>query len=334
MQSCRVTRTVLPLLTVLLSAPAAAQWYVGLGSGSANLDTDTTPETVVLDSDAPTRANDVLPWKVVVGRSLEPFAFEAFHVNFGELELGPDGQLERRVSGLMGRKQLFGSDCMHGVAMSASAALGVGHISSGYRGVEGDASASSALVGGLSTSVHLGAGLSIRAQYDHFDRDTKLTSLSLVKGFGEGSYCQRRSTDHGSSGGLTAVAATAGSSDPVASAAEPTAPGGQFGNVQFNRDSSFLTERAESQLANLAALLEGYPGLVLEVQGHSDAAEWGGSDFGLSAERARRVASALAQRGVARERLKLSGYADSRPVASNGETALNQRVQFRILALR
>jgi len=148
MQSCRVTRSLFPLLAVFLSAPVAAQWYVGLGSGSAELETNTTPETVVLDSDDAMRPNDVLPWKVVVGRSLEPFAFEVFHVNFGELELGPDGQLERRVSGVAGRKQLFGSECAYGVGLSLSASLGVGHVSSAYRGVDGDDTASSTLVGG------------------------------------------------------------------------------------------------------------------------------------------------------------------------------------------
>ena len=329
MQSCRVTRSLFPLLAVFLSAPVAAQWYVGLGSGSAELETNTTPETVVLDSDDAMRPNDVLPWKVVVGRSLEPFAFEVFHVNFGELELGPDGQLERRVSGVAGRKQLFGSECAYGVGLSLSASLGVGHVSSAYRGVDGDDTASSTLVGGLSTSVHLGAGLSVRAQYDHFDRDTKLTSVSLIKGFGEGTYCHRSAT------AISAVASSTGSATTASSAsAQVASPGGQLGNVPFNRDSSFLTESAVAGIDAVAKLLAAYPGLILEVQGHSDAAEWGGSDFGLSAERARRVASALVQRGVAPERLKLSGYADSRPVASNGETALNQRVQFRILALR
>lgn len=329
-------KTAVFLISSLIVLPASASWYVGVGAGDGNVDSDTVPPTSVPGDNGSDRANDELPWKVFVGRAGEPFSVEVFSAYFGELNLEPAGELERRVNGIVGRKSLLGSHCDRRSRFDLSAALGVGYMSSHYTDATARNGSSAVLVGGLAASVRIGAGVAVRADYDYYDRDTNLTSLSVLKQFGRhGGGCAH----HADKSAAHTVASTESVSSSETSGGTTTttsagAPGGQFSDIQFNPDSSFLTDRAEDQVGTLTRLMAAYPGLVLEVQGHSDSAEWGGSEFGLSAERARSVATALAGGGVQPERLMLSGYADSRPVASNGDRALNRRVQFRILTVR
>ncbi|MEM9601240.1 MAG: OmpA family protein [Pseudomonadota bacterium] len=338
-----LSRSVIAAALVGLIAPptAQAQWYLGVGTGDANVDSDTTPPTVVRGSDGFIRSNDDLPWKLVVGHTAEPLSVEVLLAHFGDLYLDPDGVLERRVTGVVGRKQLLGSVCDATRAYDLSASLGVGHVRSRYEGVAARQDASAALIGGLSASMQLGDEVALRADYDYFDSDTQLTTVSLVMHLGDITHCER--TAPSVQPVLAPVTATptnpAVTEDATApTPAEPTraasAGTGQLPDILFNPDSTFLTDAAVAQIDRLARLLAAYPTMVVELQGHSDGAEWGGSALGLSAERARRVATGLAQRGVDRARLQLAGYADSRPVASNGGTALNRRVQFRIVSLR
>ncbi|MEM7376990.1 MAG: OmpA family protein [Pseudomonadota bacterium] len=326
-------------LLALAAAPATqAQWYLGVGAGDAAVDSDTTPPTVVRGDDGTERANDDVPWKLVVGLAGNPLSVELLLAQFGDLYLDPDGLLERRVTGVVGRKRLLGSMCDATRAYDISAGLGVGHISSHYKGVSARQDASAALIGGLSASMQLGDEVALRADYDYFDSDTQLTTVSLVMYLGDIAHCERLKPSVQPV--LSPVAATPAPAEVTATPAQassaPAAGGttGQLPDILFNPDSTFLTDDATVQIDRVARLLAAYPTMVVELQGHSDSAEWGGSALGLSAERARRVATGLAQRGIDRNRLQLAGYADSRPVASNGGTALNRRVQFRIVSLR
>ncbi len=349
-QLSRVLQAAVPAAVLCLSAsfstPVWSQWYVGLGSGSAQLDTATTPATAVHDTDHPSRPTSRFPWNAVVGFATERFSYEAFHARFSDVELGPVGQLDREVTGLLGRAALFESPCVAGLSFGLDAAVGVARIRSNYREVTPLASPSEIVAfAAVGASVQLGGGISARAQYDHFDSDTRLLSATLIKGFGAASDCGFNTPQRFAAtavSGLSAAAkeTAAVQAEPEATPTTETAPApasdaiAQFADLRFNRDSSFLTDVALAQLDQLAERMRRYPGLVLEVQGHSDRAEWGGTELALSADRARRVARALVQRGVASERLQLSGYAASRPVADVLQAELNRRVQFRILSLR
>lgn len=317
----RISQLVLAvaLFSVASLPPAHAGWYVAVGAGDASLDSDTLPPSRVQDSDS----DDELPWKLVIGNAGERVSLEVFTAQFGELELDPVGTLERRVHGLVVRKRLYSSHCAsHPKQLDLSASVGYGRISSDYTNVEEQPRSSGNLIGGVSAGFRFGAGIGLRADYDYFDEDTKLATLSLVKQFGGSVACKAAKAPD--------IVATAA----VSATAQPASTAGQLADIQFNRDSTFLTDRARAQLVNIARLMSAYPRMVLEVQGHSDSSEWGGSDFGLSAERSRRVANTLSELGIARERMQLSGYADSRPVANRVASELNRRVQFRILSVR
>lgn len=104
--------------------------------------------------------------------------------------------------------------------------------------------------------------------------------------------------------------------------------------LHFERDKSAVTPDAALVIKDLAAIAASCPADRLEVGGHTDNI---GSKFynrALSERRAVAVAQALAESGIARDRISAVGYGEAVPVAGN-ETeagrALNRRIEIRIV---
>lgn len=104
--------------------------------------------------------------------------------------------------------------------------------------------------------------------------------------------------------------------------------------VLFDFDSFELNELAKGQIEAVAAEMRDNRFLVIEVNGHTD---WVGSDgynLVLSERRAQTVLSALQERGVDPNRLKLSWHGSTKPVAENDSELgrqQNRRVDFELL---
>lgn len=106
----------------------------------------------------------------------------------------------------------------------------------------------------------------------------------------------------------------------------------------FDSGRARLTEGGHGVLARLAERLAGVEGEI-SVEGHTDSLPIATSRFPsnweLSAGRASAVVRALAEAGVARERLRAIGYADTRPLAANDSAegrAENRRVELLLKA--
>ncbi|MBW2256619.1 MAG: OmpA family protein, partial [Deltaproteobacteria bacterium] len=104
--------------------------------------------------------------------------------------------------------------------------------------------------------------------------------------------------------------------------------------VHFDFDEATLRPESAAILAEVAATILSQPRIVrVEVQGHTDNTGGAAYNLDLSQRRAQAVVDALADRGVAPERLDARGYGFTRPVASNEieeGKAQNRRVQFEI----
>ncbi len=105
-------------------------------------------------------------------------------------------------------------------------------------------------------------------------------------------------------------------------------------NMLFNAADTRLNKKAMRTLRNIAHVLEQYKGKV-EVAGHTDNTPLKKgrfrSNWELSSARAATVVEALINLGIAQNRLHATGYADTRPVASNATPegrARNRRVEF------
>jgi outer membrane protein OmpA-like peptidoglycan-associated protein len=105
--------------------------------------------------------------------------------------------------------------------------------------------------------------------------------------------------------------------------------------ILFGFDRSDLSATAETNLGKLVEILKQYPDTDIEIQGHTD--DKGADDYNmkLSERRASSVANFLRGRGVAASRVRIKGFGETAPVASNDTEsgrAQNRRVDFLITA--
>ena len=89
------------------------------------------------------------------------------------------------------------------------------------------------------------------------------------------------------------------------------------------RDTTMLDEAIEILIAN--------PEITGEIQGHTDNTGPAEYNMGLSLRRAEAVFDYMVKGGVAAERMRVEGYGEERPIASNDTAegrAQNRRVEL------
>lgn len=102
-------------------------------------------------------------------------------------------------------------------------------------------------------------------------------------------------------------------------------------SVTFDFDSSELTVQARNALNDVANVLTQYTDTRVNIAGHTDSTGSTSYNQRLSERRAEAVGNYLAQSGVTRNRLQMTGYGPSQPVASNASEegrAQNRRVEI------
>jgi outer membrane protein OmpA-like peptidoglycan-associated protein len=105
--------------------------------------------------------------------------------------------------------------------------------------------------------------------------------------------------------------------------------------IQFDYNSAIVRDESLRRIDELVELMERYPKLRLEIQGHTD--NIGGEEFNqrLSDARSNAVMTEMLKRGIESKRLRARGFGMTQPLAPNdSETnrALNRRTQFIVLA--
>ncbi len=105
------------------------------------------------------------------------------------------------------------------------------------------------------------------------------------------------------------------------------------GKIQFRRASAELDPSSFSTLTQLANATNGCPGMMVEIEGHTDAEGVTERNKALSERRAQSVRTFLISAGVPQDRLEAIGYGEQRPVAPNDTAesrALNRRIEFTV----
>ena len=104
--------------------------------------------------------------------------------------------------------------------------------------------------------------------------------------------------------------------------------------VNFDNDKDTLRPDALAILDEAAATLKRYPGMKVEVAGHTDNRSSDAHNLDLSQRRAKAVMDYFVGKGVEAGRLSAKGYGEAEPIADNGKAdgrAQNRRVELRIL---
>ena len=102
-------------------------------------------------------------------------------------------------------------------------------------------------------------------------------------------------------------------------------------NVEFYSGSERLTPLGQRTLNQVASVLEKYPGMPVEIAGHTDSQGDPASNMELSRKRAISVKQYLVGKGIAGANLTDVGFGQTKPIASNKTAAgrqENRRVEF------
>ena len=103
----------------------------------------------------------------------------------------------------------------------------------------------------------------------------------------------------------------------------------------YDFDSDVVRPEARSNLRELAASLDKYPGTDLVIVGHTDDVGSVTYNQGLSERRARSAATYLVSQGVSGGRIATSGLGETEPIATNETEAgrqANRRIEVAIFA--
>jgi outer membrane protein OmpA-like peptidoglycan-associated protein len=105
-------------------------------------------------------------------------------------------------------------------------------------------------------------------------------------------------------------------------------------NIYFDVDKDILLPKSFPELDNLVKIMEEYPYIIVEIQGHTD---WDGSNehnLDLSQRRAQAVVNYLIKKGIPAHQFVAKGYGEENPIDTNTTAEgrqNNRRVQFVIL---
>ena len=105
--------------------------------------------------------------------------------------------------------------------------------------------------------------------------------------------------------------------------------------ILFDIDKSDLRPVSQTNLAELAKILNKYPDTNILVEGHTDDTGTDDHNMALSKDRAQSVALFLSSSEVKSERFSITGYGETQPIVTNDTTEgrqKNRRVDIAVIA--
>jgi cytochrome c oxidase subunit II len=108
----------------------------------------------------------------------------------------------------------------------------------------------------------------------------------------------------------------------------------QLNNVTFATGSAQLTPESTKELDILLAVMNKYPKMVVEIDGHTDNVGDEKANLALSVARAKAVEAYAESKGVDKKRMQSAGFGGTKPIADNATAEgkqQNRRTEFRII---
>ncbi|MBK6266646.1 OmpA family protein [Marivirga sp. S37H4] len=105
-------------------------------------------------------------------------------------------------------------------------------------------------------------------------------------------------------------------------------------NINFDQAKANILEDSYHELDKLVKMLNDYPGMEIQLEGHTDFRGSANANLRLSERRVQSVKKYLIEEGISSKRIKTKAFGGSEPISrENTEEAklMNRRVQARIL---
>ncbi len=321
------------------------RYYLGLGAGATRLEPDTGATGFSVDD------KDDIGAKMMIGyEATDHIAIELAGGPMGRARLSPNDREVKYTSFTLGMVyDIFGE--LGGFTPLLK--IGIGKIDNSAN-ISYERDEDMLPFGGVGLKYEFDNGVALRGEYEYLAEDVQMLSLSLLKYFG---------------GRPEPVAPPVVVAPPPVPAPEvvvafnipdsdhdgvndirdgcPNTPEGAkvdeagcamfegvLQGVNFEYNSSRLTEGAKQILDEVAAELKNYPTVKIEVQAHTDSSGSAKYNQWLSERRARSVINYLGQQGISTTRLIPMGYGETQPIADNSTEegrAQNRRVEFQVL---
>ncbi len=109
-------------------------------------------------------------------------------------------------------------------------------------------------------------------------------------------------------------------------------------NIYYDFDKASLRASSKIELNKLASMLRETPGVVIQINAHTDSRGGAAYNLKLSKARAQAVVDYLVSQGINPKRLVAKGWGEAQPLIPNARTddefQANRRTSFKILSLR
>jgi outer membrane protein OmpA-like peptidoglycan-associated protein len=309
--------------TTLLSLGTMAQaeqgqFYLGAGIGMSQLEPDVVNLPLKVDD------KEDLGFKLFLGYDiLDWLSIEGFGARLGAAGFSNGGEIDYDV---LGAGLVFNLP-HNSPGISFLGKIGYAQIDNSgtsnvpFREVEGHE-----IYAGLGAEYQFDNNFSLRGEYEYFDKDAQLISLSLLKRFGEEEAYAPPPVVPAPAPSVVEVEEPAPIAPP-----KPQMITLDIESVFFATDSSALTAEARTRLNRFAAMLQTYPQVKLTAIGHTDNRASDDYNMGLSLARAKSTVNYLISQGIDASRLRYEARGEKEPIADNRTEegrAQNRRVDF------
>ncbi len=291
----------LGLLGASFGAQAAqGQFYVGGGVGQSMLE----PEVVNIPTLSVSDKEDI-GYKLFFGYDiLNWLSVEAFGTKLGAAGFNNGGEIDYNAYGA----GLVVNLPNNTPGLSLLAKLGLAEIDNSSDTIQFREVNGSEVYGGVGAEYQFKSGFAVRGEYEYFDEDAQLVSLSLLKRFG-GSKPKP----------VPVVMAPEPKPAPPPPEPKPApVPAPKYvtldvESIYFHTDSAKLTNEATAKLDAAVQMLNAHPEVKMTLIGHADDRASDDYNMGLSMRRAKSAMLYIQSKGIDASRLSYEGRGEREP---------------------
>ncbi|MFC3681591.1 OmpA family protein, partial [Bacterioplanoides pacificum] len=336
------------LLSPVVYADDYSGFYGGVGVGRSELEPKISGTGFRRDQ----KHDDA--WKLLAGYDWnDRWSLEGFYADLGKTHLDPQGEVSYQMMGatMVGNYWLFGKARKSG-SLSLYGKGGLANMNNQGKDLRVQKQESVHFMFGAGVEYYLPKAVSLRLEYEVYDRDASYWSLNIVKRFGDKSskYPVRQETKVNKEAVLEPVEEAEEKlnaidntevvkvhAPEVAVVAIPSIQKVDeiMVNIRFSVNSTEIATDDMMLLEGIARDIKSNPAMRIEIQAHTDSRGSASYNQQLSQKRAEAVSDYLQEHGVAEEQLIAKGYGEAQPIASNDNAtgrAKNRRVEFVVIS--